>query len=230
MAQLACRFTFLDVLLESEERVMAARGAALRARSANPSRGWSSLVGPEVAEDQAEMQSYVSTLLPSIGMVPPVTGADLGTWASEGSIGHPNLCTRPCLHVVAGRLCPLGKHCAHCHLLHRPVPKLDKWCRSTLEQMPRFQFLALMVELLQEKAADSLLEADALLDVLGAEMSATDEAVNSRARGIGRGSLQRLMQRLRRINFANLVAMAARRCEDSRARLLGALQDLRAQE
>ena len=55
---------------------MAARGAALRARSAPPSRGWSSLVGPEVAEDQAEMQSYVSTLLPSIGMVPHVTGAD----------------------------------------------------------------------------------------------------------------------------------------------------------
>ena len=82
MAQLACRFTFLDVLLESEERVMAVRGAALRARSAPPSRGWSPLVGPEVAEDQAEMQFYVSTLLPSIGMVPPVTGADLGTWAS----------------------------------------------------------------------------------------------------------------------------------------------------
>ena len=87
-----------------------------------------------------------------------------------------------------------------------------------------------MVELLQEKAAGSLLEADALLDILGEEMSATDEAVNSRARGIGRGSLQQLMQRLRRINFANLVAMAARRCEGSRARLLGALPDLRAQE
>ena len=78
---------------------------------------------------------------------------------------------------------------------------------------------------------DVLLESeDALRDILGAEMSATDETVNSRARGIGRGSLQQLMQRLRRINFANLMAMAARRCEGSRARLLGALQDLRAQE
>ena len=230
--QLTCRFTFLDVLLESEEKVIAAKGAALRASSAPPSRGWSSLVGPEVAEDQTETESYVNTLLPGIGMVvPPPAEANLGVWASEGSIGHPNLCKRPCCHVVAGRPCPQGTQCAHCHLPHKQVPNLDRWCRSTLEQMPPSQFLALMLELLQEKAAHSLLKADALLDILGTEVPIEDATSNSRSKGIGRASLKQLMHRLRRINFANLVAMVVRRCEEgSRSRLLQALQDLRMQE
>ena len=39
-----------------------------------------------------------------------------GPSTSAGSLGHPVLCKRPCVHVAAGRFCAAGSACNFCHL------------------------------------------------------------------------------------------------------------------
>jgi len=82
-----------------------------------------------------------------------------------GSIGHPNLCLRPCLYFAAGN-CSNGDSCAFCHLGHPKRPAhLDKRHREMLREMPLQQSAALVLPVLRQKvmAADGSAETMALL-------------------------------------------------------------------
>jgi len=88
-----------------------------------------------------------------------------------GSIGHPNLCLRPCLYFAVGN-CSNGDACAFCHLDHPKRPAhLDKRHREMLRGMPLQQSAALVLPVLQQKvmAIDSSAETMALLTRIAAE-------------------------------------------------------------
>ena len=38
--------------------------------------------------------------------------------SSIGSLGHPQLCRRPCVHIAKFGTCPAGNECEYCHEMH----------------------------------------------------------------------------------------------------------------
>lgn len=73
-------------------------------------------------------------------------------WArSPGSLGHPELCARPCLFYASGA-CAGDASCDFCHLEHSDPPaKMDKRQRERLLALPRERALQLALETLRQK-------------------------------------------------------------------------------
>jgi len=71
-----------------------------------------------------------------------------------GSIGHPDLCQRPCVYYSAGN-CVAAQDCTFCHLPHpkRPV-RLDKRHRETLKSMGFPDLLKFVVPVLRQKLSE----------------------------------------------------------------------------
>jgi len=87
---------------------------------------------------------------------------------NPGSIGHPELCPRPCLYYPMGQ-CVNGSECDFCHLPHPKRPShLDKRHREMLRQLPFNKCAALVLPVLTEKvrAVDTSPETMRLLDIL----------------------------------------------------------------
>ena len=117
MAELVYRSTFLEVLCEDEERFQDVRSS--RAGSEPPLRLSRRNSG------EAELQRYVRSLAGrmvggtpdslngegeepkhQINQPPPESVVRVGSSnRNSGSLGHPVLCKRPCVHVAAGRRC-----------------------------------------------------------------------------------------------------------------------------
>lgn len=75
---------------------------------------------------------------------------------NPGSVGHPDLCMRPCLYYTVGR-CSNGQDCPFCHMPHHKRPlRLDKRHREMMKKMPFADLLQLMVPLLKQKVVDQL--------------------------------------------------------------------------
>mmetsp|Transcript_40110 Transcript_40110/g.103838 ORF Transcript_40110/g.103838 Transcript_40110/m.103838 type:complete len:387 (+) Transcript_40110:109-1269(+) len=70
---------------------------------------------------------------------------------SRGSVGHPELCSRPCLYFAMGS-CESGTSCEYCHMAHSKRPAhLDKRHREMLRSMPPVEWAALVLPILQKK-------------------------------------------------------------------------------
>jgi len=70
---------------------------------------------------------------------------------NEGSVGHPFLCSRPCLYFAAGQ-CANGAACAFCHLSHtKRAAHLDKRHRDILRQLTMERAAEVLLPVLQEK-------------------------------------------------------------------------------
>jgi len=83
---------------------------------------------------------------------------------SRGSVGHPELCSRPCLYFAMGS-CDSGESCEYCHLAHPKRPAhLDKRHREMLRSMAPSEWAALVMPILQKKieALDDSLETRAI--------------------------------------------------------------------
>jgi len=88
---------------------------------------------------------------------------------NPGSVGHPELCPRPCLYFPVGE-CVNGAECEFCHLPHPKRPShLDKRHREMLRQLAFSKFAGLVMPVLKEKvfAVDASPETIRLLDCLG---------------------------------------------------------------
>ena len=141
-ARITYRFTFIDVSEgdESEQSALHHR----RAGSASPCRQWASIASPEMVVDAVARQQLRMLQQPGpCAMSPP----------SRGSMGHPNLCKRPCLYVIrpGPDRCPKGPGCGFCHYPHNSEPQPDKRQRELIKTMPKAEFLNLVTELLQER-------------------------------------------------------------------------------
>eukprot|EP00747_Dinoflagellata_sp_TGD_P151774 gnl/TRDRNA2_/TRDRNA2_177241_c0_seq6.p1 gnl/TRDRNA2_/TRDRNA2_177241_c0~~gnl/TRDRNA2_/TRDRNA2_177241_c0_seq6.p1 ORF type:complete len:395 (+),score=54.17 gnl/TRDRNA2_/TRDRNA2_177241_c0_seq6:117-1187(+) len=76
-----------------------------------------------------------------------------GTACQPGSVGHPELCSRPCIYFAAGT-CKNGNACMFCHESHpHRAAHLDKRHRQTLKAMSFSTCLHLMSPIFKEKAA-----------------------------------------------------------------------------
>ncbi|CAE7387035.1 Pka-R2, partial [Symbiodinium necroappetens] len=221
MATIAYRYTFLDVLLEEEDRARELRGPdAGRARSAPASRGCR-----KAARDLEELEKHRYVL--SLPKPEPKQSKAWGEEFSVGSVGHPNLCQRPCVHTAAGRRCEAGAGCEFCHLHHSHIMKMDKMQRRMIDEMPKGDFLYLVLQLLQEKARDASIQGtEALFDILEKELQSTQSEVHE----IRKSPPRRLLRCLRQGSFAAVASLAARKCaKGSMIRVREAMQALRAQ-
>jgi len=80
---------------------------------------------------------------------------------NPGSLGHPILCARPCLHVFY--VCANGSACEFCHIPHAAPPKqLDKQRRESLRSMPPAESQALMLSAIWPKVSRTVGTAAAL--------------------------------------------------------------------
>merc|ERR1712183_521510 len=70
---------------------------------------------------------------------------------NPGSLGHPELCPRPCLYFTAGA-CANGRGCEFCHWPHPKRPAhLDKRRREILKAMTFPQIIEIMCPILMSK-------------------------------------------------------------------------------
>jgi len=70
---------------------------------------------------------------------------------NPGSVGHPELCPRPCLYFLSGS-CTNGSECEFCHLPHPKRPAhLDKKHREMLKDLSAGECAALVFPVLAEK-------------------------------------------------------------------------------
>ena len=71
---------------------------------------------------------------------------------NQGSLGHPHFCSRPCVHIVKGAVCPSGDTCTYCHFPHRPITKPDKHVRLLLAGASEQQLLSTFLPFIRRKA------------------------------------------------------------------------------
>jgi hypothetical protein len=93
---------------------------------------------------------------------------DVPQASNPGSLGHPELCPRPCLYFARGQ-CANGNCCDFCHLPHPKRPShLDKRHREMLKRMPFAESVSVAMPVLREKARSLSLRNDVmeLLDKL----------------------------------------------------------------
>ncbi|CAJ1366976.1 unnamed protein product [Effrenium voratum] len=112
---------------------------------------------------------------------------------NQGSIGHPEMCKRPCVYVSAYRTpCPNGAMCSYCHMTHSERrTTLDKRQREFLRRLgepdlitillPHFQAKLVtgkvpaaaveVIRFLERRKGHSFLEAPDSLDAVLGQMS-----------------------------------------------------------
>ncbi|CAE7206513.1 Pka-R2 [Symbiodinium pilosum] len=234
MVEISYRFTFLDVLCEDEERAQDTRaGRALSEPPISHGHSWRS---PE----EAELFTYVRSLPIGISEQAPdathrawepseqphpesITGE--GSDLNVGSLGHPVLCKRPCMHVAAGRQCEAGAACDFCHLCDGQSMRLDKQQRRMVADMPKATFLHAALQLLQDKARNAhLCGPEAIFNILEDELRSGNQSRLHPPAELPR----RLLRGLRHANFTAVASLAAQKCsEDGRTQMYEALQELR---
>ncbi|CAE7228160.1 unnamed protein product [Symbiodinium natans] len=120
---------------------------------------------------------------------------------SQGSLGHPEVCRRPCIYFIAGN-CENGQACDYCHMEHtEKPPKLDKRQRSMIKALSRPQFVGLVMHDCRSKAEQGgfLDEAGEILDIMA------QESAGARPLVLTDRDLRNLQKTLARMNFSNLV-------------------------
>ncbi|CAE7443992.1 unnamed protein product [Symbiodinium sp. CCMP2592] len=234
-AQLGYRFTFIDVTEDSKTDGDDHRA---RARSLPPIRA--SVANSETLVVDAWAHLHLRTLRQGRDATvfePPAP--------NRGSVGHPALCSRPCIYVAKQRQCQKGVACGFCHHDHHSGPndpKPDKQQRRLMSTMPRAELLGLLAELLQDRA-----EQDGFHDVgfvvaapwsirwrlrwtpskpPADEVSKACQLAPGDWGGLFKAGFKR--QVIGRMNFSAILSIALRHCEGhSKASILQELKALR---
>ena len=136
---------------------------------------------------------------------PPILAEFFPLLPSQGSLGHPEVCRRPCIYFIAGH-CENGNACVYCHMEHtEKTPKLDKRQRTIIQALTRPQLLGLVLHFCRSKAeqAGFLEEAAEILGMLAQESAGArplSQVVSDR-------DLRNLHKTLGRMNFSNLIGL-----------------------
>ncbi|CAJ1395653.1 unnamed protein product [Effrenium voratum] len=123
---------------------------------------------------------------------------------SAGSVGHPELCHKPCLFLFKVGGCPLGAECNFCHEPHERA-KVDRRMRQLLHDLDEAQQLAIVLPHLRERGQRlQMREADRLLthlEQLLASLPMSHRPVPPF------WQLSQLRQTLHRLNFSHLLQL-----------------------
>ncbi|CAE7376367.1 rplP [Symbiodinium sp. CCMP2456] len=187
---------------------------------------------PERNESQAYAQMTQMQNLGPVGLMPlegQVTAPLPPGVPSEGSIGHPELCRRPCFYFAKG-CCTNGKDCGYCHAQHtEKAPKLDKRQRLVLQSLPENMLLEMLMNRVQEKAEEKRMTA-AMTDILDlwqkrlAYLAVNPPVVSPEdAENLAERYVRNLDKILRRMNISELIALAIRSAKEEQ----GYVGDLR---
>ncbi|CAE7316113.1 rplP [Symbiodinium pilosum] len=148
---------------------------------------------------------------------------------SEGSIGHPELCRRPCFYFAKG-CCTNGLDCGYCHAQHgEKAPKLDKRQRMVLQSLPENMLLEMLMSHVQEKAEEKRMTS-AMADIMDlwqkrlAYLAVNPPVVSAEdAENLAERYVRNLDKILRRMNISELIALAIRSAKEEQ----GYVGDLR---
>mmetsp|Transcript_142903 Transcript_142903/g.274418 ORF Transcript_142903/g.274418 Transcript_142903/m.274418 type:complete len:825 (-) Transcript_142903:36-2510(-) len=100
---------------------------------------------PEQIQDESQ----------SIAESADMSTGSMARFMNRGSLGHPELCARPCLYFHKNGGCAHGMHCDFCHFQHPRRPAhLDKKHRDMLKRMSLSDCLLVILPILQEKLQD----------------------------------------------------------------------------
>jgi len=133
---------------------------------------------------------------PSSGALASIDGESSSPACNTGSIGHPLLCSRPCLYFATAG-CANGESCDFCHLPHakRP-PHLSKQHREQLRDMEAGKVKALILQIARTKARafdaseDTALAVDRLAEACGVAGPSRVRLVgNERSLGVALNSM-----------------------------------------
>ena len=155
--------------------------------------------------------------VPALSPPPPPSPNTSGLSFSEGSVGQPEVCRRPCVYFN-NSFCQSGATCTFCHYPHtNREPKLDKRQRSTLDEMTKAQLLTLVLHSLRKRAVVTGMadEAAGVLAIFeeelrfwrgGADVAELDES----AMDI---TTRKLAKAMRRMSFGALLSLASHRLD-----------------
>lgn len=128
---------------------------------------------------------------------------------SSGSVGHPEVCRRPCMYFATGN-CSKGTECEYCHMAHDGRSMhLDKRQREFLSKIPHEKFLALILHYLEAKALENSFQSAAkeLLQLLrGFARLGSDEAIM--VPELPTKMWSKLDYMLKKMTFQSLVSLA----------------------
>eukprot|EP00928_Gymnodinium_smaydae_P067345 TRINITY_DN5030_c0_g4_i2.p1 TRINITY_DN5030_c0_g4~~TRINITY_DN5030_c0_g4_i2.p1 ORF type:complete len:179 (-),score=23.37 TRINITY_DN5030_c0_g4_i2:80-577(-) len=83
----------------------------------------------------------------------------------SGSVGHPEICSRPCVRAAAGE-CDLGFSCGFCHMPHEKSGiHLDKKRRIAFKSMTYDERVSTILPLVRLKVVELQLDNDLLQDI-----------------------------------------------------------------
>ncbi|CAE6968272.1 unnamed protein product [Symbiodinium natans] len=209
--ELEYRFTFIDVKEDFEDHV--GRSSKPRAQSSPPGLQGRH-ISPEAASEEASNRSYVASLSQKTadltnqlgqGETRSPQGQEGGRLPSPGSLGHPEVCRRPCIYFIAGH-CENGQGCTFCHMEHaQKTPKLDKKQRHLIQCLSSAQFIELVMHTCRNKAeqAGFLEEAKAILDLMAEESGGAGPLADI----LADRDLHHLKRMLARMTFSNLIGL-----------------------
>lgn len=130
--------------------------------------------------------------------------AQSGTTENIGSVGHPELCPRPCIYFAAG-FCANGANCGYCHHHHEArSAHLDKRHRALLRTLPEEERLALLLPVLRRRAEALGIreEAQELLTILKSRTAPKAPPVLA--------SHPRFLSSVKKMTFATVLSLAVR--------------------
>ena len=139
-------------------------------------------------------------VLPPPGLENLTPGGEPLNW---GTFGHPELCSRPCVHICKSGGCPMGMTCSYCHLPHRVARvNLDKKQRRVLCQMSDQERLAAFLPVFRQRAAETglLQKVELVIDMFTAEI--TEALIQPAPSGMLRG-LEKTAARMPLIQLAS---------------------------
>ncbi|CAE7802649.1 unnamed protein product [Symbiodinium sp. CCMP2592] len=138
----------------------------------------------------------------------------VGVRLNRGSLGHPGLCRRPCVHFAKAGSCLQGTACTFCHLSHTRERKLDKWHRGFLRQLDKADYLRLLQQVIWKKSESlGFPRKQELIDVLEHEIKVVEMDQASRVRRATRAERSTVVRRLSCMSLGALVSIAARECQ-----------------
>lgn len=128
---------------------------------------------------------------------------------NSGSLGHPELCTRPCLYFNAGS-CANGITCQFCHLPHRKRLHLDKRKRELFKSMSDFECVSMVLPILLARVEEMSLGAELMKLVSNIGVAAQAGQAAPPTGGGGSKEKASLLTVLKALSFRALLIMLNR--------------------
>eukprot|EP00931_Biecheleriopsis_adriatica_P005155 TRINITY_DN1066_c0_g1_i1.p1 TRINITY_DN1066_c0_g1~~TRINITY_DN1066_c0_g1_i1.p1 ORF type:complete len:300 (-),score=67.65 TRINITY_DN1066_c0_g1_i1:54-953(-) len=206
LSSLPARAEQLLVLCRREAPTLAVDAKNSKAASAVETASTASPNETAVSSEQAftAMEGVASLAGPSRQETPPALEEIM---PSPGSLGHPEVCRRPCIFFAAGS-CANGSSCGYCHMAHTERPHhLDKRQREIMQNLSQAELLYMILKSLRLRAAATnlLSEASEVIEIMehwAAEQPAAQYTANK--------AIQKLDTTLSKLPFSSLISMACR--------------------